>query len=365
MGMNTGKAEEGRRLLSLDALRGADMMLIIGADALLVALAALYPGNETWGKIAWHMGHAAWRGLRIYDMIFPLFVFISGIAMGLSWQERKQQGCSRTKQAVKLWKRACILVMMGWLVNGSISWEMSSMRYASVLGLIGISGAMAGSVQLTTARPAAWGSVAIILIATVGCLQHFCGDMTPAGCINAWIDQHFLPGVLHYEVLDPEGLLCIVSATALSLSGMVCGSIIRNIRHSVWRLSILSSIGLLCIAIGATCCGPIIKQIWSAAFTTSMVGWGFLLMSIMHLLTDVFKLQKWVLPLQIVGTNALFIYLATQLLPFDALTARLFGGTIRLLVPESLTAVAHCTASMLLAWGLCYWLWRRKIFIKI
>lgn len=362
--MNTGNIQEEGRLASLDALRGADMCIIIGVDMLLRALAGLYSGSEVCQKAAWHMGHAAWSGLRVYDMVFPLFVFISGIAMSISMQRGHSRGLKWWRQLAKLWQRAAILVILGWLVNGALSWDLHSMRYASVLGLIGISCAAAGSIGLLV-RSTAWRAVAAMLImGGVWAAQWWGGDMSPAGSINAWLDQHYLPGILHYEVLDPEGILCIVSATALALSGMVCGGIITRVKKAPLRMGVLTGIGLL-FTIGGLFCGPIIKNIWSTGYTVSMVGWGFLFMALMHLTIDVWGLRKWSFPLRVIGTNALFIYLVTHILPFDALTSRIFGGCIQYLVPDNWHSVAHAAAYLLLAWSLCFLLYRRRIFIKI
>lgn len=362
--MKTGNTQGEGRLASLDALRGLDMSFIIGLEGVILALARQFPGSEAWQNAAWHMGHAAWQGLRVYDMIFPLFVFIAGIAMGLSMQKGRSEGRKWWQQLLKLWKRALILVVLGWLVNGALSWDAGSMRFASVLGLIGISCAAAGSMALAV-RSTVWRAVAAAgLLLIVWSLQFFGGDMTPAGCINARLDQHYLPGVLHYEVLDPEGLLCLVSATALALGGMVCGGIMVQVQNPWQRLSIMAGTGVLLI-VGGLYCGPIIKNIWSTGFTVSMAGWGFIIMAAMHLVVDVWGLTKWAFPLRVIGMNALFIYLATHIISFNALTARVFSGTIRCLVPERWGGVAHYAAYLLLAWGLCYLLYRRRIFIKI
>lgn len=362
--MNTDKPQGGMRLASLDALRGADMCLIIGLDLLLRSLAGQFSGCEAWQKIGWHMGHAAWEGLRVYDMVFPLFVFIAGIAMGISMQRGSREGRKWWWQLLKLWKRAAILVVLGWIINGPLSWDAGSMRYASVLGLIGISCAAAGSIGLALRHTALRAGAAAIILAGVWAAQYFGGDMSPAGCINAYLDQHYLPGVLHYEVIDPEGVLCVVAATALALGGMVCGGIISHVQQAARRVGMLFGIGVGLIVAGLYC-GPIIKNIWSTGFTVSMLGWGFLFMACMHLVVDVWGWQRWCFPLRVIGMNALFIYLFTHVLPFDALTTRLFGGCIRCLVPQAWGNVAHYSLYLLLAWWLCFILYRRRVFFKI
>lgn len=66
------------RLHSLDALRGLDMLIILGLDALILLLASKNPENGFLQEAARQMTHARWEGLHLYDLVFPVFVFISG-----------------------------------------------------------------------------------------------------------------------------------------------------------------------------------------------------------------------------------------------------------------------------------------------
>ena len=76
-----------KRLLSIDALRGFDMLFIMGFAGLLVAICQLFPnGDSSW--LARQMGHVDWDGLRHHDTIFPLFLFISGMTFPFSSEPR-------------------------------------------------------------------------------------------------------------------------------------------------------------------------------------------------------------------------------------------------------------------------------------
>ena len=72
-----------QRLLSIDALRGFDMLLIAGGGTFLVLLE-----NKT--GLAWidwlagQLKHPAWNGFTFYDFIFPLFLFIAGVSIPFS-----------------------------------------------------------------------------------------------------------------------------------------------------------------------------------------------------------------------------------------------------------------------------------------
>ena len=179
------------RLHSLDALRGLDMLIILGLDALILLLASKNPENGFLQEAARQMTHARWEGLHLYDLVFPVFVFISGASMSFSLA--KYTGTSIAPGLFHLWKRAFGLAFLGLLVNGTLTWT-ESMRYASVLGLIGFSCAIAGTCILLCRRTGAVASAAGFILVLITLLQFTCGNFTPDGSVNSWVDRHWLPG---------------------------------------------------------------------------------------------------------------------------------------------------------------------------
>lgn len=350
------------RLSSLDTLRGLDMLIILGLDALVYALYPLYSGNEGWQWLRGQMGHAPWAGLRLYDCVFPLFVYMAGMAMCFSQLRRLEQPAMQ--QMFKMWKRAAVLVLLGFLVNGAITWDLSNMRFASVLGLIGISGATAGSLMLLfRGRLVAGIILAVLILLGVGVAQYTGGNFTPAGCFNAKVDALLCPGVLHGRVFDPEGPLCIVSATALSLLGYCSGRVFM-LMPGAWKraLTLFLSGSVL---LGSGYFMPCIKNIWTPGFVLCSAGIGCISMALLHLLIDLPGLHKLTLPLRVVGMNALAVYVLTHVVSFQALAARMLGGTWALFLNPGWQAVGNAAIALLLAWGLCWFLYRKRVFIKL
>ena len=108
----------GERLMSLDALRGFDMMWIVGADALGHALAHVDAGPVV-KTIATQLDHVPWAGFRFYDLIFPLFVFMIGVAVTFSLGRLvERQG--RSAAVVRILRRTCLLYLLGLLYYGGI-----------------------------------------------------------------------------------------------------------------------------------------------------------------------------------------------------------------------------------------------------
>lgn len=354
--------ENTRRLQSLDALRGLDTALIIGLSVVLWSMYSACP-NAFWAEMRYQMGHAPWEGLRVYDLIFPIFVYLAGISINFSVRKQMSLGAGSGRLLLRMWKRALVLTLLGMLVNGPLVWDDKAMRCASVLGLIGISGALAGSLVLLLRKTWAISAAAILILAGVFMAQYLGGDMTIEGCFNAKVDAALCPGKLHYGVIDPEGPLCIVSATALALGGFLTGRLFSSSFGVGKRLSVLVIGGGILILAGSF--GPCIKNIWTPSFVLMTAGIGAILMAVFHLVIDVLRFSIWAWPLKVIGCNALFIYLFTHIIAFGQLTERIFGGTIAEFVNKGWIGVAHGCAYLLLAWLLCLLLYVHRIFVKV
>lgn len=338
------------------------MLIILGIDSLVYALYPLYSNSEAWQIIRQQMGHAAWDGLRVYDCVFPLFVYMAGIAMFFSLSRRIESSPWRILR--KIWRRALVLVVLGFMVNGPITWDLSTMRFASVLGLIGISGALAGSlILLTGGRMFTNLLIAAILLIAVGVGQYVGGDFTPGGCFNARVDALLCPGKLYGSSFDPEGPLCIISATALNLLGYSTGRLFMLQPKRLLRVITLICSGILVVAAGWFL--PIIKGIWTPGFVLCSAGIGAICVAIFHLFVDIFGLMRCSLPLRIVGLNALAAYVVTHLVSFHQLADRMLGGTWGLIFSHAWVQVMNAATALLLGWLFCYFLYKKRVFIKL
>ena len=283
-----------------------------------------------------------------------------------------ERGKKRLSLTSKLWKRALILAAFGCMVN---AWEMrdsltcpvqfDELRYASVLGLIGISCALAGSVVIGLRRKWAVPILATAILVVVWSLQAFGGDMIPEGCFNAKVDAVFCPGVLYSGSYDPEGPLCIVSAVALVLLGY-CAGWLSSCTLSMWRqAAVLILLGGFCIVIGLQC-GVVIKGIWTPSFVLVTGGIAYLLLAFFRLLCDGWSRgRKLSLPLRIVGMNALFVYLINHLPGYPQLCAGVLLPIFYVLSGPSASILLASITQLGGSWLICYLLWQKGLFIKV
>ncbi|MCK7480205.1 MAG: DUF5009 domain-containing protein [Candidatus Moduliflexus flocculans] len=226
-------APSDKRLLSLDALRGFDMFWIIGGDAFFGSLAEVTRWD--WAR-AWaaQLEHVEWAGFHFYDLIFPLFMFISGVAIPFSLLAKAETAADRRPLYLKLVKRALLLVLLGFVYNHLTDLQFATQRYASVLGQIGLAYLFAALIMLKVRSLKGRLAALVGILAGYAALQLLvpvpgigAGVLTPEGTINGWIDRLFLPGRLYDKVFDPEGILCILSATSVTLMGGLAGLLLQ------------------------------------------------------------------------------------------------------------------------------------------
>ena len=362
-----------QRLSSLDALRGLDMLCIIGGDAVIHEAARLWPGPAL-GALAVQFEHVGWEGLHVYDLIFPLFIFLSGVAIPLSMDARMVRSASRRPLWGKIAMRTVLLLVLGIIYNGLLADEPQAPRLPSVLGQIGLAWGIAASIYLIVRDNRARAAVLLGWLVGVAILQllvpvpgHGAGVLTKIGALNTWLDRTILPGRLHRGTFDPEGLLCCVSAASVAMAGALAGVLLKRPYARSWRTVALLAgsgstavlLGLLCWALGY----PPIKALWTSTFNLLAIGISTLLLALFFGIIDVARVKSWSFPLTLIGLNSLTVYLAARLVSFREMSGFLFGR----LAGNSGNAgplVVACGV-ILLELLMLYFLYRRQWFLKL
>jgi len=360
------------RLLSLDTLRGFDMLWIIGGGSFLHALSKAT--DWTWANIlSEQMHHVGWEGFRFEDLIFPLFMFISGVAIPFAITSKLEKGVSKQFITKKVFIRMIWLIVLGLIYNGALKNGFSDMRVASVLSQIGIAYFFAALIVINTKsiKPRIYWFIGILT--GIAILQNFIpvpgfgpGVITPEGSINAWLDQHFLPGRLYDSTYDPEGLLCIISATTVTLSGTFAGYLFRSKEYKPGKKTLILLIAgssLVIIALLLSPVYPIVKKNWTVPFNLLTAGISFLLLSIFYYIIDVRGLKKWTFFFRVIGMNSITIYLGVRIIDFRHSSEFLFGWLNNPL--GDFGPVAIITGAIALEWLLLYYLYKNKIFLRV
>lgn len=359
------------RLQSLDSLRGFTMFWIIGGAALIHSLAKATDW-QVFIEFSQQLTHVKWNGFHFLDLIFPLFMFVSGVAMPFSFGKKLHQGISKKKLLIKAAKRAIILILFGIIYNNKISFDFANMRYASVLGQIGVAYFIAASIYLySNLRGQIIWTVSILLgfwaiMALIPVPGFGAGVLTPEGNFSGYIDRLLLPGTTYREHYDPQGILLMISAATITIMGAVTGTLIINEKQSKIRKT------LIMIALGVVLIGlsliwniwyPINKEIWSSSFNLLTIGCSLIFMAMFYFIIDVKGYVKWSFPFVLIGLNPITIYMAYRMVDFKYTSDYILTGTMDLFGNYSM--IISNLGVLGLELLILYFLYKRKIFLRV
>lgn len=365
------EAPASTRLVSLDALRGFDMFWIIGGDEIVHEGAKL----TSWGWLEWLDGqlhHPEWHGFAFYDLIFPLFLFLAGVAMPYSFEKRLARGDSKQELVRHVIIRGLVLVLLGMVYNGLLRFDWETMRYPSVLGRIGLAYLLAALIVLNTKWRGRllwfvglllgyWAALKFIPVPGFGA-----GDLAPGHTLTDYLDRLLIPGRLHEGDRDPEGLLATIPAIATALAGAMTGHFLKHTPHEgAAKAALMAAAGLVCLALAWlwNFDFPINKNLWTSSFVLHCAGWSLLLLAVFYLVIDVWRFQSWAFFFVVIGSNSILIYMTQKMVDFQHTSEFLFGGVLG--HTGNLQPLLSAIAYLAVEWALLYLLYRKRIFLRV
>jgi predicted acyltransferase len=375
-------AHQSRRVVSVDALRGFNFIWILGGDGAMWAFADMTHDkgpalSAVGGFLGRQLNHVPWQGFSFYDFIFPLFIFITGVAIVLSLPRLVERD-GKLHAHLRVLRRALLLYGLGLIYYGGIKHGFDDIRFLGVLQRIAICylaasllflnfnvrGMIAAFVALLVGY---WAVMTFVPVPGVGA-----GNFSPNNNLANWIDAHYLPGRLWDLSRDPEGLLSTLPAIGTCLLGVFAGLLLRDIRLRPQQKSLaLIGAGIVLVLAGHLWAlqFPIIKAIWTSSFVLVAGGYSAILLGIAHQIVDVWGLKKWVAPFVWIGANAILLYFINGLLGFEPVATRFVGGDVADFFDDMITDGAGLFVANLV--GLVFvvllarFLYKRKIFLRV
>lgn len=362
-----------QRLYALDALRGFDMFWIMGAEEIFHTLAKS-TGSSFWGAIANQFTHPDWNGFHLYDLIFPLFLFIAGVATPYSIGRELEKGKSRSQLLGRVIKRALILVLLGIIYNNGLHLRpFSEIRFASVLGRIGLAYLFANIIYLYTRTrgQVIWFASLLIgywlLLKFTSAPGFPAGDLTMQGNFASYVDRLIVPGRLYLGIHDPEGIMSTIPAIGTGLLGILAGTFLRNTAISehkkVLRLFITGVI-LLTLAWIWNIDFPVNKNLWTSSFVLNVGGISLMLLSVFYYVIDVLDYKKWAFFFKVIGMNSILIYMSDGFIDWGYTTKGFFqwlgqwAGN-----PYNIVVMAVCY--VMVKWLFLYFMYKKKVFLRV
>lgn len=365
-----------QRLLSLDALRGFDMLFIMGFAGLVTALCKLWPGDfSAW--LAAQMSHAQWDGFFHHDTIFPLFLFIAGVSFPFSLAKQQSNGLGERPIYLKIIRRGLTLVALGLVYNGLFKLDLATLRLPSVLGRIGLAWMFAAMLFVRFPVRPRIAIAAVILVGYSLVLQFVAapdaggaGPLTLEGNIVGYIDRIVMPShLLGGRGFDPEGLLSTLPAIVTAMLGMFTGEFVRRAGDGIsgGRKALymaLGAVALLLLALGWDTFQPINKKLWTPAFVCAAGAYSLGMFALFYYLIDVLKWRRWTYVFKVIGVNSITIYMLQRMVRVSYTSEFLFGGLASKFPPEA-AAVVLSAGYIAVCWLLLWLLDRQKIYLKV
>ena len=362
---------QSERVLSVDFFRGVTMFLLIGESTRLYSHLAKLGDSGIINFIATQLQHHEWNGLYFWDLIQPFFMTIVGVAIPFAIATRKKKGASDRSILHHAIKRSFILLLLGWSVYcigpGKIVW-----RFQDVLAQLSVTYLIAFLIRNKSVKFQISFTLIILLLIDLAYrffpVEGFNQPWVPHKNLGAWINQ-LVEGT---DKTSIWATLNFVSTTAHTVWGVLVGKLLISKKSSTEKLKILCIAGVCCLFIGYSLdwlqITPIIKKIATASFVFASGGWTLLALALSYWLIDVKKIfVDGSLFFRIVGMNCIAIYLFFEIggagLLYKAFTP--FPTTLLAWAGET---TVHITTSLLVwaaQWGMCYWLFKNRIFIKI
>lgn len=365
---------DSQRLYSLDALRGFDMFWIMGADEIFRKLGEI-TGLPFWQALSNQFDHPAWNGFALYDMIFPLFLFLAGVATPYSIGKQIEKGKSKKELLLRIIKRGLILVVLGIIYNNGLEIRpMAEIRFGSVLGHIGLAYMFSNIIYLYTKQR---GQIIWFVSILIGYWMLFLfnsapgfpmGDLTMQGNFASYIDTLLMPGRLYLVIHDPEGLVSTIPAISTALLGIYTGNLLKNtalndMKKTALKLTIIGII-LIIVAQVWNLSFPINKNLWTSSFTLQCGGISMILMALFYYIIDILGYKKWAFFFKVIGMNSILIYMSGSFINWSYTTSAIFKW-LGQLVGDPYNAVVLVICLLAVEWGFLYFLYKQKIFLKV
>jgi len=386
------------RLASMDAYRGLVMFLIMAELLSFCDVARARPESGFWKFLCHQQSHVSWIGCSLHDLIQPSFSFLVGVALAFSVASRQSRGQSLGRMTIHAAWRSLALILLGVFLR-STSHHQTYWTFEDTLSQIGLG---YFPLFLLAFRPARdqWIALAVILLGfwaafalyplpaagfdypavgvpanwphlLHGFAAHWNKNSNFAWAFDTWFLNLF-PREKPFAFNDGGyATLSFIPTLGTMLLGLLAGGVLRGERTQREKLRWLAGAGLVALlaglAFGIVGLCPVVKRIWTPSWVLFSGGWCFLFMAGFYLFVDVRGHRRWVFPLVVIGMNSIAAYCSDHL--FDDFIYRNLainlGQRVFRIAGDAYEPLVHGAATLVASWLLLFWLYRRKIFIRI
>ena len=388
-----------RRLASIDAYRGLVMFLMMAEVLELCAVAAKRPGSALWGWLCHHQTHVEWAGCSLHDLIQPSFSFLVGVALPFSLAGRAARGQSRLKMTLHAFWRAFVLVALGIFLRSTDS-PRTNFTFEDTLTQIGLG---YGFLYLLGNRPVRdqWIALGVILVGywsafalyplpgsgfdfgrvgvpadwphhPAGFAAHWDKNSNPAWAFDVWFLNRFPRGAAFVANGGGYATLSFLPTLGTMILGLLAGGVLIRADRPAWskvgRLIVAGLLGLgTGYALGRLGVCPVVKRIWTPSWVLFSGGWCALFLAGFYAVLDVIGLRRWAFPLVVIGMNSIAAYVMAHMFEgfiVKSLSTHLGPDVYTRFGPDN-EPLARGAAVLLVLWLILFWMYRRKLFLRV
>jgi heparan-alpha-glucosaminide N-acetyltransferase len=387
------------RNMAVDAYRGIVMLLMMAEVLQFSRVAQAFPGNWFWRFLAYNQTHVEWAGCSLHDLIQPSFSFLVGVAMPYSLASRLAKGGTFWKLLAHALWRAFLLAALGIFLR-SMDHTQTYFTMEDTLTQIGFGYPF---LFLLGFRPPRWAWAALGVVLTgywlAWVLYPVAGpnfDWQSVGVTTAWHAQHNYTGfAAHWNknynlgnafdqwflnlfpretpfVYNEGGYLTLsfIPTLGTMILGLIAGRWLRAAAPKIPMKQLLIA-GAAGIAAGLffhfTHICPVVKRIWTPSWTLFSGGACFLWLAGFSWVIDIKRYKAWTFPLVVIGMNSIAAYCIAHFLEnFILSTFRIhLGPHFFQFLGVGLEPLLLGATVLSCYWLVLFWMYRRKLFLKI
>ena len=371
-----------KRLESLDALRGFDLFFLVALGPLMHSLART--ANVEWlNESMWVFSHVSWEGFSPWDLIMPLFLFMSGISMPFSLSRYKSISDKRPLLR-RLAKRILLLWIFGMMCQGNLlALDPNTIYlYSNTLQAIATGYLITALLFLFTSRRTQIITAVVLLLVYWTTMQFITvdgyggGNYAPQGNLAEWIDNTVLGRFRDTaQVIDGKmvvadwyhytWILSSLNFGVTVLTGLFAGYIAKDKIEEKKKLKLYFGTGITMVIAGWlwNFQMPVIKTIWTSSMVLVSSGYCFLLMGLFYYWIDYKGHRSGITWLKVYGMNSIVAYMLANVVNFRCIGESLFYGLEQYMGSyySFLMTLWNIGAVYVIIW----FMYKRGIFLKV
>ena len=386
------------RVTSIDAFRGFVMFLMLAEAMRLWTLHRAFPESRFWAIVAFNTTHVPWQGCSLHDLIQPAFSFLVGAALPFSIASRRARGESFGRMLGHALWRSAALILLGIFLRSlerpHTYWTFEDTLTQIGLGytflfLLGFASLRVQAAVFTLILVAFWGAFALYPLPGpdfdytrvgvpanwphlyTGFLAHFNKNSNLSWAFDVWFLNLF-PREAPFQFNEGGwSTLSFIPTLATMQLGMWAGRWLQTPRSTIDKLK-----GLIAGGVALTLAGlllqwlhlcPIVKRIWTSSYTLYSGGLVVLMLAGFYAIIEWKGWRRWSFPLLVIGANSIAIYVMSWTIEHFISSALLrhAGPAPFAILGPPFEPVLRGVGVLLVFWGILFWMYRRKIFLRI